>query len=219
MSRTAAKLFLRADFLAATRGRLGGLKLLDPYEPNKWKRVLSGNLFAILAPNQGERASRVGKLFCAAVPKMYLCPLAVAFQYRAPTICGVANVLPGFQFHCATSLLTHDQNSSYTRNCQSQASTGLVSSVILRVCIIKTYPMGLQRELEAVGTKSGCSLAGLRVKGGRPLCSLRGVAFLSLILLTFGFSLGSLLFVQPDRFDHSRAGQGVLYGADLFLLD
>jgi hypothetical protein len=108
---------------AAHQRHLGGLKLLDPYEPNKWKRVLSGNLFAILAPNQGERASRVGKLFCAAVPKMYLCPLAVAFQYRAPTICGVANVLPGFQFHCATSLLTHDQESSYTRNCQSQAST------------------------------------------------------------------------------------------------
>jgi hypothetical protein len=99
-------------------------EITRPLRAKQVEAGLSDNLFVILAPNQGERASRVGKLFCAAVPKMYLCPLAVVFQYRAPTIYGVANVLPGFQFHCATSLLTHDQDSSYTRNCQSQASTG-----------------------------------------------------------------------------------------------
>src|SRR5690242_14966044 len=38
---------------------------------------------------------------------------------------------------------------------------------------------------------------------------LRGVVFLILLLLTFIFSLRSLLFVQPDRFDDGRPGQRI----------
>jgi hypothetical protein len=77
---------------------------IDPYVPNKRKRVLSGSLFVSLAPNPGESGKTDGKLFCADVPKIYHCPLAVAFQYRAPTIPGMADVLPGFQVHYPTSI-------------------------------------------------------------------------------------------------------------------
>jgi hypothetical protein len=55
---------------------------IDPYVPNKRKRVLSGSLFVSLAPNQGGRDPTGGKPFYADVPKIYHCPLAVAFQYR-----------------------------------------------------------------------------------------------------------------------------------------
>src|SRR5262249_61346572 len=74
--------------------------VIDSYAPNKRKEVSGPTRLPVsLAPNQGERGPTGGKLSYADLPKIYHRPLAVAFQYRAPTIPGVADRFPRVQLH------------------------------------------------------------------------------------------------------------------------
>ena len=71
---------------------------IDPYVPNKRKRVLSGSLFVSLTPIRADATRQVGNLFMPTFRK-YTIVLLPSPSNIANHIPGMADVLPGFQFH------------------------------------------------------------------------------------------------------------------------